>query len=195
MNPSVSSPPASMSDITLQDYQFELYLPEVQIQQRIKELAAALNRDYEGKRPLLIVVLNGAFLFAADLVRYLTVSPEIQFIRITTYGDTMSSSETAQILLGMEIEVEDRDIIVVEDIVDTGYTAEFFRDHLEQQGPRSVKLATLLFKPDKFSREHKHKPEYIGFHIPPAFVVGYGMDYAQLGRELRDIYRLKEDKD
>jgi hypoxanthine phosphoribosyltransferase len=179
-----------MADLIIKDLPFEPYLSEADIQARISELAEQLNRDYRGKAPLLIVVLNGAFLFAADLVRHLTIEPEIQFIRITTYGNTMSSSETAQVLLGLEVEVENRDVIIVEDIVDSGYTTDFFIRHLDQQHPTSVRLMTLLFKPDNFTREHR--PDYIGFDIPLDFVVGYGMDYAQQGRELRDIYKLKQ---
>lgn len=178
-----------MPDITLNGRTFEPLLTQAQIRDRIQVLARQLNADFAGKNPLLIVVLNGAFIFASDLVRALTCEPEVQFIRITTYGNTMSSSQTAQILLGMEIEVESRDVIIVEDIVDTGYTTDFFIDHLQQQNPASVHLATLLFKPDNFTRQQR--PGYIGFEIPPEFVVGYGMDYAQLGRELPDIYRLK----
>ena len=178
-----------MADLTIQDLPFARYLSEATIQARVAELAQALNADYRDRQPLMIVVLNGAFLFAADLVRHLRIEPEIQFIRITTYGNTMSSSETAQILLGLEVEVEDRDVIIVEDIVDSGYTTDFFIGHLNQQSPASVRLMTLLFKPDNFTRSHR--PDYIGFDIPPDFVVGYGMDYAQQGRELRDIYKLR----
>ncbi|TAE46653.1 MAG: hypoxanthine phosphoribosyltransferase [Bacteroidetes bacterium] len=174
--------------ISIRDKQFEMFIPEEQILARVDEIATEINLAYAELRPLLIVVLNGAFLFAADLVRRLTVQPEVQFIRISTYGDQMISSETAQILLGMEIEVEDRDVIIVEDIVDTGYTTDFFREHLSQQSPKSVRLASLLFKPDNY--RGTQAPDFIGFSIAPDFVVGYGMDYAQQGRELRGIYRL-----
>jgi hypoxanthine phosphoribosyltransferase len=177
-----------MADLFIQDLPFDRYLHEAEIQAQVQAMAQRLNEDYRGKRPLLIVVLNGAFLFAADLVRYLSIEPEIQFIRITTYGNTMSSSETAQVLLGLEIDVDDREVIIVEDIVDSGYTTDFFMGQLFQQSPSSVRLVTLLFKPDNFTRQHR--PDYIGFEIPPEFVVGYGMDYAQKGRELRDIYKL-----
>jgi hypoxanthine phosphoribosyltransferase len=169
---------------------FRRFISEEEIQQRIRELADALNRDYEGRRPLLLVVLNGAFLFAADLVRHLSVHPEIQFIRISTYGDTMNSSETAQVLLGLECEVENREVLIVEDIVDTGFTTSFFVDLISRQRPASVRLATLLFKPEK--HQGSVLPDYVGFEISPLFVVGYGMDYAQQGRELRHIYQLDE---
>jgi hypoxanthine phosphoribosyltransferase len=179
-----------MADLIIQDLPFEPYLREVDIQARIAELGEQLNRDYRGKSPLMLVVLNGAFLFAADLVRHLTIEPEIQFIRISTYGNSMTSSHAAQVLLGLDVEVEGREVILVEDIVDSGYTTDFFVRHLTQQQPASVCLLTLLFKPDNFT--HERKPDYIGFEIAPEFVVGYGMDYAQQGRELRDIYKLKQ---
>jgi len=180
-----------MPAITILDKTFEPYLSRELIQDRIGQMAQELNRDYAGKRPLLIVVLNGAFIFASDLVRQLHCDPEIQFIRITTYGNNMFSSETAQILLGLEIDVDARDVVIIEDIVDTGYTTDFFIEHLDQQTPpASIRLATLLFKPDNF--KHSRRPDYVGFEIPPAFVVGYGMDYAQQGRELDAIYQLKQ---
>jgi hypoxanthine phosphoribosyltransferase len=179
-----------MDRITIKDKTFKPFLTREEIQARIKALARILNQEYADKRPLLIPVLNGAFIFAADLVRQLTIFPEIKFIRISTYGDTMSSSQTAQLLLGLEIDVDDRDVIILEDIVDTGYTSHFFMNYLREQKPRSVRLCTLLFKPDSFKMGRR--PDYIGFEIPTKFVVGYGLDYAQQGRELEAIYQLAE---
>lgn len=178
-----------MPTIKLFGRTFEQYITASEIQQRVNELAKEINRDFAGKNPLMIVVLNGAFIFASDLLRRLNCQPEIQFIRISTYGNSMSSSQTAQIMLGLEMDVENRDVIIIEDIIDTGYTTDFFIDHLSHQNPSSVHLATLLFKPDNFVRTQK--PRYVGFEISPEFVVGYGMDYAQHGRELPDIYRLQ----
>ncbi len=180
---------ALMPTIKLFGRTFEQYITASEIQQRVNELAKEINRDFAGKNPLMIVVLNGAFIFASDLLRRLNCQPEIQFIRISTYGNSMSSSQTAQIMLGLEMDVENRDVIIIEDIIDTGYTTDFFIDHLSHQNPSSVHLATLLFKPDNFVRTQK--PRYVGFEISPEFVVGYGMDYAQHGRELPDIYRLQ----
>lgn len=179
-----------MEDVVkIKDKEFRPYISEADIQERIVELAAQINRDYQETPPLLIVVLNGAFLFAADLVRHLTVEPEIQFIRISTYGNSMHSSKDAQLLLGFEVELEGRDIILIEDIVETGHTITFFIEEVEEHQPKSIKLASLLFKPEQFGG--RKKPDYVGFEIPGAFVVGYGLDYAQQGRELRDIYQLK----
>ena len=181
-----------MSQLQIHDHTFEPFLSESEIQRRVGELAQVLDQRYEGKNPLLLVVLNGAFIVASDLVREMTCGPEIQFIRISTYGNTMHSSQAAQLLLRLEIEVENRDLIIVEDIVDTGKTTDFFIDHLRQQHPQSVSLVTLLFKPANFV--HQYRPDYVGFEIPSDFVVGYGMDYAQKGRELKAIYRVADPK-
>ncbi|MCI4671025.1 MAG: hypoxanthine phosphoribosyltransferase [Bacteroidia bacterium] len=176
--------------VKIKDKEFVPYISEIDIQKRIVEVAAEVNRDYHGKSPLMIVVLNGAFMFAADLVRNLHIEPEIQFIRISTYGNSMSSSKDAQLLLGLEVDVEGRDIILIEDIVETGYTVGYFIDEVQKLAPSSIKLVSLLYKPEKF--KGSYPPDYIGFEIPGAFVVGYGLDYAQQGRELRSIYQLKE---
>ncbi|MDX1908475.1 MAG: hypoxanthine phosphoribosyltransferase [Bacteroidia bacterium] len=180
-------PPETRATVQIGQYQFVTYITEEQIRHRVAELGARLNHDYAGRTPLMLVILNGAFMFAADLIRELTMAPEIEFVRISTYGDSMTSSENAQVLLGLEIEVDGRDVIIVEDIVDTGYTTQYLQEYLEQQGPASVRLVTLLFKPDNF--KGGTPPDYVGFDIPPAFVVGYGLDYAQRGRELRCIYQ------
>jgi len=176
--------------IHIQDKSFVPYISEENIQKRVAELAHQLNEDYKDKSPLMIVVLNGAFMFAADLVRSMRVQPEIQFIRISTYGDSMESSKDAQMLLGLEVETEGKDVIVVEDIVETGYTVQYLIENIQSHGPSSVKLISLLYKPSEF--EGKIEPDYVGFSIPPDFVVGYGLDYAQKGRELRALYQLKE---
>ncbi len=175
--------------VTIRGKKFKPYISEARIKARIAQLAGELNRDYRDKSPLIVVVLNGAFMFAADLVRHMEVRPEVQFIRISTYGDAMTSSNDAQLLLGLEVEVEDRDIILIEDIVETGYTVGYFMEQMKEYTPRSVNLVSLLFKPDQF--KGMHKPDYVGFEIPPAFVVGYGLDYDQLGRELKGIYQLE----
>lgn len=182
-----SMPMQHDTPIRVHDRLFVPLISEAEIQARVAELAVRINEDYAGRNPLIIVVLNGAFVFAADLVRLLTIRPEIQFIRISTYGNSMQSTETARVLLDLEGQLEHRHVVLIEDIVDTGYTMDFFLSLLDQHNPASVRVMTLLFKPERYGG--RRPPEYIGFRIPPAFVVGYGMDYAQQGRELRAIYQ------
>ncbi|MEO0895203.1 MAG: hypoxanthine phosphoribosyltransferase [Bacteroidota bacterium] len=177
--------------IHIKDKSFVPYISEQEIMDRVASLGAQLNQEYADKSPLMIVVLNGAFVFAADLARELTVNPEIQFIRISTYGDSMTSSKDAQLLLGLEVETEGKDVIIIEDIVETGFTVQYLIDNIRSHNPSSIKLVTLLFKPEKF--EGGHKPDFVGFEIPSDFVVGYGLDYAQQGRELKALYQLKAD--
>lgn len=178
-----------MNSVFIRGKKFELYLSPEQIQARIKELANEINVSYEGKGLLLLPVLNGAFIFAADLLRYLSVKPEIQFLRISSYGDNMESSGTAQFLLGLQTDVNDRHILLVEDIVDTGYTSDFLRKHFMQYQAKSVSMVSLLFKPESLVPELS-PPEFVGFEVPNKFLVGYGLDYAQEGRELAGLYSL-----
>lgn len=175
--------------VKVHDRFFVPFLSEAVIQQRVTELAWEINDDYADTPPLLLVILNGAFMFAADLFRQLTCRPEIQFIRIASYGDQMVSSQTAKLLLNLDTPLEGRKIIIIEDIIETGRTISFLRQHIGTQGVASLKVMTLLYKPEQ--QKEPFKPDYIGFSIPPAFVVGYGLDYAQQGRELRAIYQLK----
>ena len=179
-----------METVQVKDKQFRKFLSQQQLQERITALATQLNRDYTGKRPLLLPILNGAFLFAADLIRQLRVEPELQFIRVASYHDQMESSGEVELLLGLDIDLKDRHILLLDDIVDTGRTYDFLYKYLIQKNPASVDMACLLFKPEKFAG--KRRPGYIGFSIPPAFVVGFGLDYAQGGRELPAIYQLDE---
>ncbi|MCL4124292.1 UNVERIFIED_CONTAM: hypothetical protein GTU68_042220 [Idotea baltica] len=178
-----------MQTITLNDKTFDLYLSEPQLQERIKSLAIEINEVYRETPPLLIGVLKGSFIFMADLIRHLTVLPEVHFVQISTYGDGMIAKKKPQIDPNFNVDIANRHIIIVEDIVDTGYTATFLLNYLKQRSPASVRLMTLLHKPA--SQVDGKAPDFIGFSIPPEFVVGYGLDYAQKGREFRGIYRLK----
>ena len=178
-----------MKTVTYQNKTFTLFLEEAKIQAKIAEIAQKINQDYAGKSPLVVPILNGSFLFAADLVRHLTVDPEIHFVSISSYGDALSSSGKVNIFHDLQVEIQGRDIILVEDIVDTGLTCQHYMEHLRKSNPSSVKLTTLLFKPETF--KGNYQPDYIGFEIPPEFVIGYGMDIEQQARELRDIYHLK----
>ncbi|GAB4419753.1 MAG: hypoxanthine phosphoribosyltransferase [Bacteroidia bacterium] len=177
-----------MQQVRVHDKWFDRFISADQIEARIDALAGQLNQRYTDSRPLLIVVLNGAFVFAADLVRRLTCQPEVRFVRISTYGDSMTSQTAPEVLMADELHVAGREVLIVEDIVDSGHTVHFFRQYLRQANPRSLDLITLLYKPDSF--RYDEAPQYVGFEIDPSFVVGYGMDYAQAGRQLPDIYRL-----
>lgn len=178
-----------MKEVQIHDKVFVETLTEENIQARVADLARQLNRDYEGNFPLVIPVLNGAFIFAADILRALSFDPEIQFMRLSSYGDGMKSSGQMRNLLDLQSGVEGRDVLIVEDIVDTGNTLKWMRDHLYAKGAASVKIACLLFKHEMY--QYETPPEYYCFRIPNAFVVGYGLDYAERGRSLRSIYELK----
>lgn len=178
-----------MQEITIHDKTFVESISTKVLQQRINELAEELKLDYAGRDPLVVSVLNGAFLFTADLARAWDSDPEIQFVRVSSYEGGMQSTGRMRVLLDVDTSVEDRDILVVEDIVDTGRTLEWLRKHLFAKGAKSVSLITLLYKEEAFIAETP--PEYVGFNIPNEFVVGYGMDYAERGRSLESIYTLK----
>lgn len=176
-----------MAVIRVHDKSFETYLSEEVIAERIRELAAAISKDYEGRRPLFIAILNGSFMFAADLFKHLTIEAEICFIKLASYKG-MKSSGNVVTSIGLEDDLFGKEVIIVEDIVDTGKTLHNFLPKLEHQQPKSMKIATLLNKPE--ATEHPLQLDYIGFSIPNKFVVGYGLDYDGLGRNLKEIYQL-----
>ena len=178
-----------MKEVQIHDKTFVETLTEENIQARVADLARQLNRDYEGNFPLVIPVLNGAFIFAADILRALSFDPEIQFMRLSSYEGGMKSKGTMRNLLDIQSDLVGRDVLIVEDIVDTGNTLKWMRDHLLAKGAASVKIACLLFKHEMY--RYETPPEYYCFKIPNAFVVGYGLDYAERGRSLRSIYELK----
>ena len=176
-----------MAQIKLHDKEFETYLAEEVIQQRIKELGQKISEDYAGRRPLFVAILNGSFMFASDLFKYLQIEAEICFIKLSSYKGTQSSGNVIT-TIGLDDDLFGRDVILVEDIVDTGRTLHNFLPRLIHQQPRSLKLATLLHKPE--ATEFPLSLDYIGFTIPNKFVVGYGLDYDGLGRNLKEIYQL-----
>ncbi len=176
-----------MAVIKVHDKSFETYLSEETIQERVKAIAAQINTDYEGKRPFFIAVLNGSFMFAADLFRHLTIEADICFIKLASYKGMQSSGKVIT-TIGLDDDLFGKDVIIVEDIVDTGKTLHNFLPRLEHQQPASMKIATLLHKPE--ATEFALKLEYVGFSIPNKFVVGYGLDYDGLGRNLKEIYQL-----
>lgn len=176
-----------MATIKVHDKSFETYLPEEVIQKRIKELAETISNDYKGRRPLFIAILNGSFMFAADLFKYLTIEAEICFIKLASYKG-MKSSGNVVTSIGLEDDLFGKEVIIVEDIVDTGKTLHNFLPKLEHQQPKSMKIATLLHKSEAI--EYPLNLDYVGFDIPNKFVVGYGLDYDGLGRNLKEIYQL-----
>ncbi len=170
--------------LTIKDKTFVPFITADAIQARIQALASQINRDYADRQPLIVGVLNGSVLFAADLMKHLTIPCEITFIRVKSYAATESTGHLKQIL-GLSESVEGRDLIVVEDIVDTGLTICDVCDQLRDQSPASVAIATLLFKPTALKKEVDL--QYVGFEIENRFVVGYGLDYDGLGRNTPDI--------
>ncbi len=175
--------------IRLNDKSFEVFIREEEISKEIQSLANEINRDYEGKEIVFIAVLNGAFMFAAELVKHITVSCEITFVKVSSYNGTESKGRVDE-LIGLNAALEGKEVIIVEDIVDTGITIDKIRTLLHVERPNSVKVCAMLYKPTAF--QGKHHPEYIGFSIPNKFVVGFGLDYDEKGRNLRDIYQIKE---
>jgi hypoxanthine phosphoribosyltransferase len=176
-----------MGTVQLHDKKFETYLSEQKIQQKVKEIAEQLNHDYQKKRPLFIAILNGSFMFAADLFKYLTIDAEICFIKLASYRGMKSSGHVIT-AIGLDVDLFNRDVVILEDIVDTGKTLNEFLPKLDHQQPNSLKIAALLHKPD--ATVHPLKIDYLGFSIPNKFVVGYGLDYDGLGRNFKEIYQL-----
>lgn len=175
--------------IKVHDKTFDTYLSEQVIQDKVIELAASINKDYKEKKPLFIAILNGAFMFAADLFRHLSIEAEISFIKLASYKG-MKSTGNIITAIGLDQDLYNRHLIIVEDIVDTGKTLNEFIPKLHHHQPASLKIAALLHKPEAL--QHPLIIDYLGFTIPNKFVVGYGLDYDGLGRNLKEIYQLSE---
>jgi hypoxanthine phosphoribosyltransferase len=175
--------------ITIKDKQFEPFIPHDQIADRVAAVAHRLNADYAGRNPVLVAILNGAFMFAADLVRLLTFEHEIQFAKYSSYQGMETTGDVKE-LIGLSIDIKDRDVIIVEDIVDTGTTMSQLVPMLQQKGAKSVEIAALLMKPGKLQVPLNVK--YCAMEIPNEFIVGYGLDYDGLGRNYKSIYVVKE---
>ncbi len=171
--------------IQVKDKKFEISIPNEVLQQKISALADILNKDYEDKQPLLISILNGSFMFAADLVRYLNFQHEIQFAKFSSYEGTQTTGKVKE-LIGLTGDISGRDIIIVEDIVDTGITMSKLIPQIKAKGAKSVEICTLLMKPEKLQVELDVK--YCAIEIDNLFVLGYGLDYDGLGRNYKDLY-------
>ncbi len=182
-----------MSTLQFNGDVFEPFITEEQIQQKVRELAARINEDYRGRVPIFIGVLNGAFIFLSDLVRSVTVDCEIDFFKLSSYGDAKISSGQVRMLKDLNCQVTGRDILVVEDIVDSGLSVDFIRKIILRENPASLRFVSLLVK--KGLPKIDFPIDYVGFEIPPDFVIGYGLDYAQKVRNLRTIYRLAKTTD
>lgn len=174
--------------MTILDKTFVPFIDRERLHTRIRELAEQINHDYANRRPLIVGVLNGAVLFTADLLKNITIDCEITFIRVASYEQTASTGQIKQIL-GLSEVITGRDLIVVEDIVDTGLTMTEVLRQLRQQNPASIAIATLLFKPNAL--KVSLSLDYVGFEIENQFVVGYGLDYDGLGRNTQEIYVLQ----
>ena len=174
--------------ITIKDKQFDLFIEQAVIEQEIKRVADQMNAELEGRNPIFLVVLNGAFMFAAELMKRVSVSCEITFIRLASYRGTTSSQQVEEVL-GLNENIEGRLVVIVEDIVDSGNTMSSLFKELKQFKPAEVKIATLLFKPAALTQ--KLHLDYVALEIPNDFIVGYGLDYDGYGRNLNDIYKVK----
>lgn len=179
-----------MGIVKIKDKTFKTSISEAEIKQRVKELAEQINRDFEGKSPLLLGVLNGAFIFAADLARELTIPFEISFVKLASYQGVLSTGKVKEVL-GINESLQGRHIIIIEDIVDTGRTMHQMMDSLSTRNPASVHVCALFVKPEKLEEHVDIK--YAAFSIPNDFIVGYGLDYDQQGRGLKEIYSLVEE--
>lgn len=178
-----------MSIVKIKDKTFKTSIPEVEIQQRVKEVADHINRDMADKNPLLLAVLNGSFMFAADLMKNITIPCEISFVKLASYQGTQSTGEVKEVI-GINEDLAGRTVIIVEDIVESGLTIQRMLDSLGTRNPDSIDVCTLLLKPDCLKVDLDIK--YVAFSIPNDFILGYGLDYDQQGRNLRDIYTLME---
>ena len=178
-----------MNSVVVNGKKFNLYLTNEQIIKPIEKMAAKLNEDLKDKNPLFIVVLNGAFVFASELITRFNGPCEISFVRLSSYEGTESTNKVREII-GLQEEVKDRTVVFVEDIIDTGLTMLIAKEKLKSEGAKEVLLATLLYKPKAF--KHNYYINYIGIEIPNDFIIGFGLDYDGQGRNLRDIYKIQE---
>lgn len=180
-----------MERIRLHDKEFELFIPEQEIKEAIAKMATKMKEDLEGTNPLFVCVLNGAFMFTADLMRALDTPYELTFARYSSYRG-VSSTGVVKEIMPVLADVRERTVVLLEDIIDTGFTMQFVMNKLKEDGAADVKLATMLLKPDSIKCDLN--PDYVGLFIPPDFIVGYGLDYDEIGRAYKDIYKLAADE-
>ena len=178
-----------MDTVKIKDKSFRVSIPEAEIKQHVKALAEQMSKDLEGKNPIFLGVLNGSFVFAADLMREMTVPCEISFVKLASYQGTTSTGKVREVL-GINENLSGRTVVIVEDIVESGQTMKQMIESLGTRNPESVRICTLFFKPEKLKEDLDL--DYVAFRIPDDFIVGYGLDYDGLGRELKDVYTIVE---
>ena len=176
-----------MGIVKIKDKTFQTSITEAEIKSRVKSMAQQISKDMEGKNPLFLGVLNGAFIFAADLLREMTIPCEVSFVKLASYQGTTSTGKVTEVL-GINEDLSGRTVIIVEDVVDTGHTMKQMIETLGTRNPASVHICTLFFKPEKL--QEKLTLDYVVFSIPDDFILGYGLDYDGQGRELKDVYTI-----
>ena len=175
------------NNIKILDKEFSIFISAAEIEAAVDKVAQRINTDMEGKNPLFLVILNGAFMFAADLFKKITIPCEMSFVKLSSYSGT-SSTQNVKKLIGLNEELRGRSVIIVEDIIDTGFTMEKLIADINKLQPEEVRLATCLFKPNAFQKEFPI--DYVGIEIPDDFIVGYGLDYDGYGRNYPEIYKI-----
>lgn len=182
-------PTKTAQTIFVGDEKFKLILSHAQIQRRIKEIALEIEKDYASRQPIFIGVLNGSFIFLADLIREIQqIDLEVDFFKVSSYGDSQTSSGQVRLRKSVDATLKDRDVIIVEDIVDTGLSLTYIRKAILELAPRSLRICTLLYKEEVARIDFAL--DYVGFRVPKQFVIGYGLDYRQTKRNLNGIYSL-----
>ncbi len=174
--------------IKIKDKEFVPFISATEIDKRLKEIGEQISKDFQNDNPLIIGVLNGAFMFLSDLSKHITIPVEISFVKMSSYEGTGSTGKVKD-LIGLEADLDNRHVIIIEDIVDSGLSMSHLLDIIKSKKPQSVVLATLLFKPEAL--KYQIDLNYVGFEIPNKFVVGYGLDYDGFGRNIPEIYQLK----
>ncbi|MDR2953721.1 MAG: hypoxanthine phosphoribosyltransferase [Prevotella sp.] len=177
-----------MKTVKIKDKEFELFLTQDVIEKAVADVAEKLNEDLADKDPLFICVLNGSFMFASELMKRVTIASEVSFVKMSSYKGISSSGKIKEIY-GLEEDIKERTVVIVEDIVDTGYTMSLMIDQLLCDEPKEILVATMLLKPDALKQEVRL--DYVALEIPNDFIVGYGLDYDGYGRNLPDIYKIK----
>ncbi len=178
-----------MKTVKIRDKEFELFLSQQVIEKAIDEVADKINKELAGKDPLFVCVLNGSFIYASELMKRITIPCEVSFVKVSSYRGTTSTGKLKEIY-GLEEDIKDRTVVIVEDIVDTGHTMSLILEQLEVDEPKEVLVTTLLLKPDALKVQVKL--DYVALEIPNDFIVGYGLDYDGYGRNLSDIYKIKK---
>lgn len=179
-----------MSIVKIKDKSFKVFLPEAEIKSRVKAVAEQINKDLDGKHPLFLCVLNGSFIFAADLLREVTIPFNVSFVKLASYQGTISTGKVKEVI-GINEDISGRTVVIVEDIVDTGRTMRQMKEGLGTRNPEAIKICSLFVKPDKL--EEPIDVDYVAFNIPDDFILGYGLDYDQEGRGLKDVYSIVDD--